>query len=104
MSLTKRLRASRKDTNLKDLLMKFKLNIPIVNDIVSKSRFYLNQLTLIDRQIQKARKRKIRGEITHFNQAKRQIRKELVEKPDEVRLNLRKIRKKEEAYNKSKQA
>ena len=103
-NLTRRLRASHKDTNLKELLMKFNFNISVVNDIVSKAKFYLNQLALIDRQIQKARRKKVRGEITNLIQTKRQIKKELVEKADEVRINLRKIRKKEEEYNKTKQS
>ena len=103
-NLTRWLRVSRKDTNLKDLLMKFNVNISIVNDIVSKAKFYLNQLVLIDRQIQKARRKKVRGEITNLIQTKKEIKKELVEKTDDVRINLRKIRKKEEEYNKIKQA
>jgi RNA polymerase primary sigma factor len=102
--LTKRLRASRRESDLKDLLMRFNLNISIVNDIVSKARFYLDQLSQIDKQIQKARKKKVRGEITHWGQTKRQIKRELFEKPIEVRSKLRNIKRKEEEYNKAKQA
>lgn len=101
--LTRRLRASRKDAELKDLLTAFRLNISVINDIVSKSRFYLNQLVLLESQIRKARKKKVFREITRLNQGMVQVKKGLGEKVDDVKYKLREIRKKEDEYNRAKQ-
>ncbi|MFH1857095.1 MAG: RNA polymerase sigma factor RpoD [Candidatus Omnitrophota bacterium] len=102
-TLSKRLKASRKDSDLKELLMAFNFNIKLIHDILNKAEFYLSQLSSVEKELQRMQTRKIRGEIAGLKNTIKQIKEELVESPAEVKAKLRKIKKKEQDYNKVKQ-
>src|SRR5207247_70540 len=78
-TLIRRLRASRKDADLIDLLTEFNLNVGIVERIVANLRSKLVELKHNEEEIIRLRKKGVRGKIGEIEERNKQIIKELGE-------------------------
>ncbi len=94
-NLIRRLRASRKDADLVELLMQFNLNIGIVEQIIADLRAKLVELRHNREEILKLRKRNVRGKIGQFEERNRQILHELGEPEKKVYEHFKEIQRRE---------
>ncbi|MBI3307301.1 MAG: RNA polymerase sigma factor RpoD [Candidatus Omnitrophica bacterium] len=101
-TLIRRLRASRKNTDLVGLLMQFKLNIGIVEQILANLRLKLVELKTNRDQIEKHRRRSVSGKIGALLERNRQIVKELGEPEKKVHEHLKAVQKKERELSQAK--
>jgi RNA polymerase primary sigma factor len=83
-TLIRRLRASRKNTDLVTLLSEFNLSIGIVEQIIANLRAKLLELKHNREAIEKLRRRAVRGEIGKFEERNREILAELGEPEKKV--------------------
>ncbi len=93
--LTRKLRASRKETDLVPLLIQFNLSVGIVEQIIANLRAKLEELKKNRREISQLRRRKIRGKIGEVMERNQEILAELSESEDSVYEHFKKIQKKE---------
>ena len=100
--LVRRLRASKKKADLVDLLMEFNLNIGIVEQIVANLRAKLVGLRRNNDEINRLRKRNIRGRIGGYEERNRQILKELGEPEKKVYERFKLIQKCERELSRAK--
>ncbi len=101
-ALTRRLRASRKGTNLVSLLKQFNLNIGIVEQIVASLRFKIRELEEKRREIKQARRRGARGRIGFLMKRCREILDELGEPEEKVYEHLKEIQVRERELSRAK--
>ncbi len=94
-NLIRRLRASRKDADLVELLIQFNLNIQIVEQIIKDLRMKLLELRHNRDEIVKLRKRNVRGKIGQVEERSRQILHELGEPEKKVYEHFKEIQKRE---------
>ena len=94
-NLIRRLRASRKDADLVELLIQFNLNIGIVEQIIADLRTKLLELRRNREEIVKLRKRNVRGKIGQVEERSRQILHELGEPEKKVYEHFKEIQKRE---------
>ncbi|MBI4115046.1 MAG: RNA polymerase sigma factor RpoD [Candidatus Omnitrophica bacterium] len=102
--LTRRLRAAHKSSNCVQLLMQFNLNVGIVQQIILNLKAKLNELEHNRQQIQKLRRRHVRGAIGLVMNRNQQILEELGEPEKKVYEYLRGIQKREKELSKAKKA
>jgi len=100
--LTRRLRASRKGSNLVQLLMQFNLAIGIVQQIIANLRNKLDELHRNRVAIEKFRRRRDRGSIGVLIKRNQQIHKELEETEEKIHEYLRTIQKRERELSRAK--
>ncbi len=100
--LTRRLRASRKGSNLVHLLMQFNLAIGIVQQIIANLRNKLDELHRNRVAIEKLRRRRDRGSIGVLIKRNQQIHKELEETEEKIHEYLRTIQKRERELSRAK--
>lgn len=107
--LTRRLRASRKDANVVDLLMEFTLGMDIVHTILSnikncykKFRDLEYELEGIKRRIKKESTKELRERSRTIKDQLKKLKEELVESPDKVMERLKLIVKRERELSKAK--
>ena len=100
--LTRRLRASRKGSNLVQLLMQFNLAIGIVQQIIASLRNKLEELHRNRVAIEKLRRRRDRGSIGVLIKRNQQIQKELGESEEKIHEYLRTIQKRERELSRAK--
>ncbi len=93
--LTRKLRASRKDTDLVPLLIQFNLSIGIVEQIIANLRAKLEELKSNRREISQLRRKKVRGKIGEVMKRNQEIAAELSESEDAVYEHFKKIQKRE---------
>jgi RNA polymerase primary sigma factor len=101
-TLIRRLRASRKDSDLVSLLMQFNLNIGIVEQIIADLRTKLIELKSNREDIAKLRRKGIRGKIGQIEERNRQILLELGEPEKKVYEHFKEIQKRERELSRSK--
>jgi RNA polymerase primary sigma factor len=101
-TLIRRLRASRKDSPLVDLLMAFNLSIGIVEQIVVILRGKLLKLKQNREEIHKLRRRSFRGKIGQLEDENRQILRELGEQEKKIYERFKLIQKRERELSKAK--
>ena len=94
-TLIRKLRASRKNSDLVSLLTQFNLNIGIVEEIIANLRAKLIELKRNREEIGKLRRRSVRGKIGQIEERNRQILKELGEPEQKVYDHFKLIQKKE---------
>lgn len=94
-ALTRRLRASRKDTDLVPLLKQFNLSVAIVEQILENLRGKLEELKNNRKQIALLRRKKVRGKIGEVTERNRQILEELADSEEEILEHFKKIVKRE---------
>ncbi len=107
--LTRRLRASRKDADLVELLMEFNLGMSIVNKILSnikaKYREYRDaeyELSRLQIKYKKDKSKEIREKIKELKSKMLSLKEALIEKPDTVMEKLRIIVKREKELARAK--
>ncbi|MBI4357963.1 MAG: RNA polymerase sigma factor RpoD [Candidatus Omnitrophica bacterium] len=100
--LTRRLRASRRDSDLVPLLQLFNLNIGIVEQIIVNLRAKLEELRENRREITVLRRKKVRGGIGELVHRNRQILDELGEPEDTVYEHFKRIQKRERELSSAK--
>lgn len=94
-ALTRRLRASRKGTNLVPLLKQFNLNVGIVEQIIANLRVKLKELDNNRKEISRFQRKKERGHIGELIKRNRQILSELGESEKKVLDHMKEIQKRE---------
>ncbi len=102
--MVKRIRASKKGKSLLGLCLEFSLCIFIVEDFAKKIRSGISEMDSIDREIQRMRRRKIRGSIASFEKRKKDIEERFGKKEDEIKKDFALIRKKALKFNRVKKA
>jgi len=100
--LTRRLRASRKNTNHVQLLMQFNLHVGIVQQIVANIRAKLEELRRNREETQRLRRRRDRGKIGLLMKRNQEILWELGEPEKKIYEYLRVIQKRERELSKAK--
>ena len=101
-ALTRRLRASRKDSNYVELLMQFSINMGIVQKIISNLRAKLEELRRHREETVRLRRRRVRGAIGVLQTRNQEILAELGEPEERVYEYLKAIQKKERELSKAK--
>jgi RNA polymerase primary sigma factor len=101
-TLISRLRASRKNTDLVALLTEFNLNIGIVEQIIANLRAKIAELKHNREEIEKLRRKSVRGEIGRLEERNREILKELGEPEKKVYEHFKVIQKKERELSRAK--
>ena len=94
-ALTRKLRASHKDTDLAPLLKQFSLSVGIVEQIVANLRAKLEELRINRKSLTQLRRKKERGKIGAVLERNRQIVHEFGESEDTVLEHFKKIQKRE---------
>ncbi len=100
--LIRRLRASRKNSDLVSLLLEFNLNSPIVEQIIANLRAKLNELSRNEEDIIKLRKKGVRGKIGELEERNKEINKELGESEKKVHDRFKIIIKRERELSRAK--
>ncbi len=101
-TLIRRLRASRKDTDLVELLLEFNLVMGIVEKIIAILRAKLQELRVNREEIIKLRKKGARGKIGEIEERNRIILKELGEPEKKLIEHFKVIQKRERELSRSK--
>jgi RNA polymerase primary sigma factor len=101
-NLIRRLRASRKNADLVSLLLEFNLNIQIVEQIVANLRAKLVEFKTNNDEINKLRRKGVRGKIGQFEDRNREILKELGEPEKKVHERFKIIQKRERELSRAK--
>jgi RNA polymerase primary sigma factor len=94
-TLTRRLRASKRRTNLGPLLKQFNLSIGIVEQMIANLRLKLKELDSNRKEITKLQHKKIRGKIGELEKRNHEILKELGEPEKKVLDHFKEIHKRE---------
>jgi RNA polymerase primary sigma factor len=107
--LTRRLRASRKDANVVDLLMEFTLGMDIVQTILNniKDRYLVyreqeSALKSLKERMKKTATREMRDQARELKQSLKLLKEEMVETPDQVMERLKLIVKRERELSRAK--
>lgn len=102
--LISKLRATRKHENIASLLWQFDLTTSMVENIVLRTKSSFRQISEIDSQIKRLRKRKIRGKIGALIQKRKRILREFGASYAKIKEQIRQIRSKQSKFNRSKKA
>ncbi len=97
-----RLRASRKNADLVSLLMEFNLNVGIVEQIVANLRAKLVELRQNEEEINKLRRKSVRGKIGQVEERSREILKELGEPVKKIQDHFKLIQRRERELSRAK--
>ncbi len=100
--LIRRLRAARKDSNHAELLMKFNLNVGIVQQLVTSLRAQLEELRKNREQIERLRRKRVHGAIGAFLKRNQEILKEFGEPEKKIQDYLKVVQKRERELTKVK--
>lgn len=103
-SLVRRLRASRKEADITELLMSFKLSVQITDKILGSLRAKYTLLKKNREEIKKLRKKSVRGAIGKIEERNKEILHELAEPEKEFIERLRIIARKEAELSVAKKA
>jgi len=109
--LTRRLRASRKDANLVDLMMKFSLSMDIISKITISLKAKYREVKHLEEQLSHTRKKGLKGRskeqsesIRVMKETIKRLKTELVEPPDKIMDRLKTVVKRERELSKAKKA
>jgi len=103
-SLLRKIRASRKGQNIMDMALEFNFSTSVIEDFAKEIRSAISEIDSIDREMQRMRKRKIRGRIKSFEKKKRSIEDRFGAKHDEIKKDFGFIRKAALRFNRVKKA
>lgn len=104
VDLTKRLRASKKKTNILPIILEFGLTPQVVLDIASKIKSYIDELEQITKKIANQRKKKAKGQLSKLVQRRRFIELEFGQSINKIKERIRLIKAREAKYNRAKKA
>jgi RNA polymerase primary sigma factor len=102
--LIRKFRATRKKSNVAELLLQFNLNIAIVEQIVANLRAKLREIKKNRDDIKKLRRSSVRGQIGRIEERNRQILRELGESEDKLHEHFKLIIRREWELTKAKKA
>jgi len=104
-TLTRRLRATKKEEKVPQILQEFNINIGFVEDIANKLKFIISELGRIESKIKRRRKRiskKSKKELLQLKRERKRLIKELGERYESVKDKLKVIKRREKEYNAAK--
>jgi len=101
-SLAASLRRARKPDSVAELLKAFNLNISLIVDIVADIKSSLSEIERLHREIEKARRRKTRGDIQKLQRKIKSVELKLGESYSRAKERFQLIKRKELQYNRSK--
>lgn len=102
--LIKRVRASKKGKNIRELCLEFNFCISIIEDFAKDIVAGIAEIDSIDKEIQRMRKRRIRGSITSFEKKRRDIEEKFGKKYDDIKTDFSFIRKQALKFNRVKKS
>ncbi len=102
--LVKKMKASRKGHSILELCLEFNFCTSVIEGFAGKIREAISEMDSIDKEIERMRKRRIRGGITAFEKKKKSIEDKFGKKQDEVKKELVFIRKRALKFNRVKKA
>lgn len=102
--LTRSIRAARKGQNIMELCLEFNFCISVVEGFAKKIHVAISEMDSIDREIQRMRKRRIRGSINAFEKRKNSIEARFGKKQDDIKKDFCSISKKALKFNSVKKA
>ena len=100
----KKIKASRKGQGILDICLEFNFCTSVIEGFACKIREAISEMDSIDREIERMRKRKIRGGITAFEKKKRSIEDKFGKRQEEAKKELIFIRKRALKFNRVKKA
>ncbi|MFZ5802743.1 MAG: RNA polymerase sigma factor RpoD [Candidatus Omnitrophota bacterium] len=103
-TLIRKLRASRKDGNLVELLMQFNLEVGVVEEIIHDLRAKLHTLKVNREEIARLKKKNQTEKIRTLRQRSREISRELGESEDDIREKFKLVQVRERELSKAKKA
>jgi RNA polymerase primary sigma factor len=103
-NLVRRIRAARKGSNIMDVCLEFNFCISIIDDMSNGIKAAISEMDAIDREIQRMRRRRIKGSIQSFEKRKKAIESRFGKKIDDIKKDFSVIRKKALRFNKVKKA
>ena len=102
--LTRKIRASRKGKNIVELCLEFNFCTSVAEDLAKEIRAAISEMDSIDREIQRMRRRRIKGGIRSFEKKKKSIESRFGKKQDDIKKEFSFIRKKALKFNRVKKA
>ena len=103
-NLAARIRAARKGSNIMELCLEFNFCISIIDDMSNGIKMAISEMDAIDKEIQRMRRRRIKGSIKSFEKRKKDIESRFGEKLDDIKKDYAIIRKKASRFSKVKKA
>ncbi len=101
-SVTQRLRRTRKQAAIAQLVKELDLNISVVEEMLSDVYAHIAEIEKLKREIERMRKRRVRGKIQRLEKKVRSLEEQLGEPRSKVKQKLKLVRRKQVHYNKSK--
>ncbi|MFA4991532.1 MAG: RNA polymerase sigma factor RpoD [Candidatus Omnitrophota bacterium] len=101
-NLARRIRAARRGQNIMDLCLEFNFCTSVIEDFAENIRAAIAEIDNIDREIQRMRRRRVKGSIKSFEKRKKDIESRFGKKRDDIRNDFALIRKKSSRFNKVK--
>ncbi|NQT75649.1 MAG: RNA polymerase sigma factor RpoD [Candidatus Omnitrophica bacterium] len=102
--LVRRIRASKKGKGAMELCLEFNFSTSVVEDFSKDIRAAISEMDSIDREMQRMRRRRIRGSIASFEKRKKDIEDRFGKKQGDVKKDFGLIRKKAMKFNRVKKA
>ncbi|MDP2922013.1 MAG: RNA polymerase sigma factor RpoD [Candidatus Omnitrophota bacterium] len=103
-NLARRVRAARKGSNIMEPCLEFNFCISIVDGMSNSIKMAISEMDAIDREIQRMRRRRIKGSIKSFEKRKKNIEARFGKKIDDIKKDYALIRKKAMKFNRVKKA
>lgn len=102
--LTRKIRASMKGKNIVELCLEFNFCTSVAEDLAKEIRAAISEMDSIDREIQRMKRRRIKGCIRSFEKKKKSIESRFGKKQDDIKKEFSFIRKKALKFNRVKKA
>lgn len=103
-NLVRRIRAAKKGSNIMELCLEFNFCISVIDDMSNGIKTAISEMDAIDKEIERMRKRRIKGSIKSFEKRKKDIESRFGKKMDDIKKDFALIRKKAVRFNKVKKA
>ena len=103
-NLVKKIRAKRRGQDITDFCIEFNFCPSVIEGMATSIRTAIAEMDNLDKEIQRMRRRKIKGSIKSFEKRKKEIEKRFGKKKEEVKEDFALIRKKALKFNKVKKA
>ena len=102
--LARRIRASRKGHSIIETCLEFNFCTSVIEDFAGKIRIAISEMDAIDKEIERMRRRRVKGNILSFTKRKRDIEERFGKKQEEIKKDFALIRKRALKFNKVKKA
>ncbi len=102
--LARKIRSSRRGKNIMELCLEFNFCTSIIEDLAKNIRSAISEMDSLEREIERMRKRRIRGSISSFEKKIRDIESRFGKKYDGIKKDFASIRKAALKFNRVKKA